>query len=150
MFSTARACNEIRRVIAGVEGVQRAYSAGEEGPHGIPPALREMPAVLVIPSRTIEYIGRQQGQHRHTYEVLVQVVQDGGDIGRRAATVVPMVDRIIEAFASEVTLGGAVNYCVFRRSEGLQELVYSGQALYGYVLILAVSEQENVTFRTGA
>jgi hypothetical protein len=150
MFSQANTCNEIRAALLSLDGVKRVYSAGASGREGIPAALNELPAILVFPGRTRRYEARSQAHHRHEYEVVVQVLQAGGDMATRLATVLPMVDRIIERFTSHVTLGDSVNFCRFDRSEGLQDLEYAGVTYSGYQIFLLVGEQENTSFSGGS
>ena len=140
---------QIRDLVATVTGMVRVYAAGETDENAIPASIQEWPAALVIPGPTLEYI-LSPVQHRHTYEVTVQVLEAGGDIGERVTDVLPFVDRIIELFAGNVTLGNRANYCIFKRSSGLSGLEYGNIEYTGYEITLEVSEQATATAATGS
>ncbi len=143
-LSTATVIGQIRDLVAEVTDMERVYAASETDVNAIPPAINEYPAALVYPGATDVYmIG--QGAHRHTYDVNIQVLQGGADVGTRAATVLPFVDRIIEKFAVNVTLGNRANSCVFSRSSGFSTLEYAGIAYLGYEITLSVSEQASAS-----
>ena len=129
------------RVLASeVEGVEGAYSAADQDDWRLPSALADLPAVLVLPGPTIAYI-LVSGAHRHTYEVLVQVMDGRAEPGENAGVVSVMPDRFLEKFLLNVGLGGLCNSCVFKRSEGLKGFDYGGVIHSGYELVFEVSEQ---------
>lgn len=133
------------RALAGeLNGVEAAYSAADADEWRLPAALDTLPAVLVMPGPTLDYI-LVSGQHRHTYEVLVQVFDGRAEPGENAAVVAPMPDRLLEKFVANVALGGLCNSCVFLRSEGLRTLTYGGVDHSGYELRFRVSEQAAAT-----
>lgn len=148
-LSTATVIGQIRTLVATVSGIKRVFAASETGDNAIPVAINELPAALIFPGATVVY-HLESGGHRHTYDVKVQVVESGPDIGQRAATVLPFVDAIIELFAINVSLGARANSCVFKVSSGLTGLEYGGIFYTGYDITLEVSEQENVTPAPGA
>ena len=104
---------------------------------------------MVIPGPTAQYI-LMMGQHRHTYDVKIQVFEGGGDIGSRVNTVLPFVDLIIEKFAVNVTLGNRANSCLFKACGGLVGLEYGGITYTGYEITLEVSEQATAAPAIGA
>lgn len=137
----AAALNKIRDLIAGVEGLRVVYSAASaDAGTRIPMALNVLPCAMVIPGETQQYI-LSAGQHRHTYEVMVQVFAAGADSGLASSVAAPMPDRIIGVLMENVALGGLVNSCLFERSGGLRELEYGGGVYRGYEIWLRVSEQ---------
>ena len=140
---------QIRDLVAGVTGMVRVYAAGETDANAIPASIQEWPAALILPGPTTEYILMGGGQ-RHSYDVKVQVLQAGGDIGSRVTDVLPFVDRIISKFESNVTLGNRANSCLFAGSSGLQGMEYNGKEYTGYEITLRVSEQATATPATGS
>src|SRR3990167_4473500 len=79
---------QIRDLVATVTGMVRVYAAGETDENAIPASIQEWPAALILPGPTLEYITLT---NRHTYEVIVQVLQAGGDIGERVTDALPFV-----------------------------------------------------------
>lgn len=143
---------KVRDVVATVAGIAAAYSAGDSDdtrlPEGI--TLADGAAALVLPGATVEYI-LQPGKHRHTYEVVVQVLTGGADTGMVAANMAPMPDRVLEAMLLNVKLGGLVTFITFRRSEGLREFEYGGVEGYsGYELTFLTSEEASAAPAVGS
>src|SRR3990172_8938814 len=130
-FSQSTVMAQIRDLVATVTGMERVYAAGETDTNAIPAAFPELPCAMVIPGATVQYI-LMMGQHRHTYDVKIQVFEGGGDIGSRGNTVLPFVDLIIEKFAVNVTLGNRANSCLFKSNGGLVGLEYGGITYTGY------------------
>ena len=145
----AAVIKRFRVLAAAVTGVVAAYSAADVDEWRLPVSVPDLPAVLVLPGPTIDYI-LTAGQHRHTYEVLVQVFDGRAEPGENAAVVSVMPDRFLEAFALNVTLGNRANSCVFKRSEGLKGIDYGGVVHAGYELVFEVSEQANATPAIGS
>jgi len=142
---------QIRDLVDQVTGMERVYAPSETDANAIPPALNELPCAMVLPGPTTGsgYI-LVSGNHRHTYEVKIQVFEGGGDIGSRAASVLPFVDLILEKFVANVTLGNRVNSCVVKGHGGLVGLEYGGIVYTGYEITLEISEQASATVATGA
>lgn len=139
----------IRVLVAEVTGMKRVFASSETDSNRVPAAFNELPCALVLSGATLEYI-LMQPQHRHTYEVRVQIFESGPDIGTRVNTVLPFVDAIIEKFAVNVGLGGRVNSCIFDRQQGLVGLEYGGIEYTGYEIILRVSEAALANAAIGA
>lgn len=140
---------KMRELVATVTGINAAYSAADNNDDRLPFALNNTPAALVLPGATLAYT-LMDGQHRHTYEVRVQVLEAGGDGGIRDATLAVMPDRVLAVFAANVGLGGVCNSCVFRRSGGLQGFEYGGVDYTGYELTYEVSEQGSISTAYGS
>ena len=146
-LSQSTVLTQIRDLVASVTGMVRVYAAGETDENAIPASIQEWPAALIIPGPTLEFVTLT---NRHTYEVTVQVLEAGGDLGERVTTVLPFVDRIIALFHQNVTLGARANSCVFKRSSGLVGLEYGGIPYTGYEITLEVSEQATGTPAAGS
>ena len=138
------------RVLASeVSGVEAAYSAADQDEWRLPVSLPDLPAVLVLPGPTMAYI-LMSGAHRHTYEVIVQVMDGRAEPGENAGVISVMPDRFLEAFALNVGLGGLCNSCVFKRSEGLKGFDYGGVVTTGFELVFEVSEQASAAPAIGS
>ena len=135
----------IRDQIATITSISSVYSAGDTDTGAIPEALNDLPAAIIYPGPDTEPYELVNGWHTHTYEVAVQLFEQGVDTGERAASLAPMVDRIIEAMALGVKLGGSVTYCLFRRSSGFVTLEYGGVEYLGYEVTLEVKESALVS-----
>src|SRR3990167_3792956 len=109
-LSTSTVIAQIRDLVATVSGINRVYAASETDENAIPPALNELPCAMVFYDTLIAYL-LSAGQHRHTYQVRVDIFVSGGDIGARVVAALPMVDRTLELFALNVTLGNRCNSC---------------------------------------
>lgn len=131
---------KVRDLMATVTGIAAAYSAADTDDTRMPAGLNQLPAALVLPGPTLAYVVRD-GQHRHTYEVLVQVLEAGSDLGVAAATLGVMPDRVLGVMLTNHALGGLCNSFVFTRSGGLQGFEYGGTTYAGYELVFEVSEQ---------
>jgi hypothetical protein len=137
-------------VVADVAGIERVYGEAEEGDDALPLGAIETPAVLVMTGRDVDYLLRQ-GQHRHTYAVRLLVLAGGADLGETAANVLPVRNRIIAAFAEQVTLAATVTYCAYRPAPaGIVTIEWSGVEYVGHELELHISEQANITPTTGS
>lgn len=130
----------IREVLLEIPELKAVYAASESGINGIPAAFNDVPCAVVFPGPTQEYI-LSMGQHRHTYDVKVHVIESGGDLAERVVAVLPFVDRVIEKLVTNVTLGGRANSVLFKSDSGLTGLEYGGVVYTGYEIILEVSEQ---------
>ncbi|HXG36522.1 MAG TPA: hypothetical protein VNL15_06110 [Dehalococcoidia bacterium] len=131
---------QIRDLVDEVTDMERVYAPSETDSNAIPLALNEFPCALVFPGPTLEYI-LSNGGHRHIYQVKVQVIEGSALVSERAASVLPFVDRIIEKFAVNVTLGSRANSCIFETQSGFVGLEYGGIDYLGYEITLRVSEQ---------
>ena len=141
---------QIRDLVAEVTGLLAVYAPSETDGNRIPLALNTLPCALVIPGPMLAYI-LSPGQHRHTYEVKVQVFEaPGGDTGEAANTILPMIDAFIEKFAVNVILGTRANSCIFVRHGGYVGLEYGGMTYLGIEMILEVSEQASATPAPGS
>ncbi len=145
---------EIRSQVADVSELKAVYAASETGADGLPDALNVFPVAVVLPGADVEYI-LHSGQHRHTYEVGVQVFEGSGDLTARSTTLLPLIDRLIEEFTSNVSLAGSplgalVTYCLFRRQGGFEAIEYGGIPYLGYEITLEVSEEGAATPATGS
>ncbi len=145
----AAVIKRFRVLAASVTGVVAAYSAADVDEYRLPEALADLPAVLVMPGPTIAYI-LVSGAHRHTYEVLVQVMDGRAEPGENAGVVSVMPDRFLEKFLLNVGLGGLCNSCVFKRSEGLKGIAYGGVIHSGYELVFECSEQASAAPAIGS
>ena len=127
-----------------------AYAPSQPSPGegGLPLEVTDLPAALVMPGRTIDYI-LQPGQHRHTYLVRVLVILGGGQYTETAFIGSPLPDRIIEKMVGNVTLGGAANSCLFQDCSGLVEITWGGTQYLGYEMQWRVSEQASASPATG-
>jgi len=149
-MSMTSTISRIREIVAGVTGLEAVYAPSETDARRVPAALNELPCALVIPGDGEAMLS--SGQRRHTYEVRVMIYQAAsGDIGSAASLVLPMVDRLIDAFVGNVLLadaGGAnprANSCTLASHTGLINLEYSGSDYMGYIVTLRVSEQAAAT-----
>ena len=141
--------SSMRTLIDEVTGFERVFAASSSDQHSIPGAINEFPTVVVYPGETIDYI-LTAGQHRHTYEVNVDVFcRAGGDTGASAAQAMGLVELVLEKFA--VNIGGTwANSCLLIRNSGLATLEYNGIDYLGWRLTYRVSEQASVTAAKGA
>lgn len=139
-ISQAAVVAKIRDLCGTVDGIAAAYSAADSDDTRIPAGINATPAALVFPGPTVGYT-LMHGQHRHTYEVSVQILENGGDAGIRDAVVSVFPDRVLEKLLANVALGGLCNSCVFKRSTGLQGFEYGGYDYTGYELVFEVSEE---------
>ena len=148
-ISAATTIARIRTLIAEVTDMERVFAASESDENAIPMSINEFPAALVYPGATDQYI-LHTGQHRHTYEVIIQVLEAGADVGERAAAVLPFVDRILEKLVGNVTLGGRVNSCLITGNSGFSKLEYAGGEYLGYEITLTISEQATASPAAGS
>ncbi len=139
---------KIRDLVATTEGIVAAFSSADSDDERLAAGITATPAALVIPGPTLAYT-LTYGQQRHTYEVNVQILEAGGDIGVSAAKVAVMPDRVLAVLLKNVGLGGLCNSCVFRGSSGLQGFDYGGMHFSGYELAFEVSEQGEATPEIG-
>lgn len=141
-LSMTAAVNAIATLVRDTDGIAAAYSAGEMNQNAIPQALNgPFPCALVFPGQDTSPYILVQGQHRHTYEVTVQVFMSNQDMGSRMVALAPLTDALLEQFIGHVQLGGAVNSCLYRRQSGLVRLEYGGNEYTGVEITLEVSEQ---------
>jgi len=140
---------QIRDLVATVTGMERVYGQAETDANRLPFGGLECPCALVMAGPTQSYI-LTQPHHRHTYHVRVLVLEDGGDYGDRVATMLPMVDRLIELFTSNVTLGGRANYGLFRSASGLVGIEWAGVDYTGYEVLLEISETATASAAGGS
>lgn len=140
----------VRELVAECTGLERVYGASESDSNAIPESAIQFPCAFVVPGETEEYI-LMSGGHRHTYAVKIQILnQPGMFSGQSYAAIAPFVDRVIEKFAVNVTLGSRSNSCLFQRSSGIQ-LFPSGDIEFpGVEITLRVSEQASATPAPGA
>lgn len=139
-LSMATTIAQIRDLVATVTGMNHVYAASEDDDNGLPDVLGEFPCALIFPGGDTEPYVINNGTHEHTYAVMIQVLQDGSEPGAKAKNVLPFVDRIIETFSVNVTLGGRATYCLFERQSGFVELEYGGETFLGYEVVLEVKE----------
>lgn len=135
---------KVRDLMATVSGISAAYSAADSDDTRVPLGINATPAALVFPGPTIAYT-LVSGQHRHTYEVSVQVLENGADAGIRDAVISVFPDRVLGVVLANVALGGLCNSFVFKRSGGLQVFEYGGYDYTGYELTFEVSEQASAS-----
>lgn len=143
---------KVRDLVATVTGINAAYSASDDDDTRIPAgiSLADGAAALVMAGATTEYI-LQPGKHRHTYEVVVQVLTNGGDAGIAAANMAPLPDRVLEAMLLNVKLGGLVTFIRFLRSQGLRGFEFGGVDNYsGYELVFLTSEEASAAPAIGS
>lgn len=148
----AAVIRKVRQLVGTVEGIAAAYSAADSGDARLPAGitLAEGAAALVVPGATLEYV-LQPGKHRHTYEVQVQVLTNGGDVGVNTAQMAPMPDRVLEVMALNTRLGNLVTFIKFSRSQGLREFEYAGADNYsGYELVFIASEEASAQPEVGS
>lgn len=145
-LSQAAVVAKIRDLAATVSGITAAYSAADSDDTRLPAAVTQLDGsvALVMPGVTIAYT-LTNGQHRHTYEVRVQVIEAGADEGILAQRLSVMPDRMLEVMLQNVALGGLCNSMAFRRHQGLQSFDFGGVPYTGYELIFEVSEQASAT-----
>jgi hypothetical protein len=139
----------MRTLVAGVSGIVATYSAADQGDQKLPMALNALPAALLMPGQTVEYI-LSPGQQRHTYDVKVQVMTGGPEPGQSAYVTSPMPDAIIGVLVNNVLLGGICNGAVFKSSSGLQGFEYGGLEYTGFEVVIEVSEQGNASPAVGS
>jgi hypothetical protein len=150
-LSLTTTIGQIRDLVEAVTGLAAVYAPSETDGNRVPAAFNDLPCALVLPGPSLAYI-LSSGQHRHTYEVKVQIFEaPGGDTGEAANTILPMIDALIEKFAVNVGLanaGGAnprANSCIFSRHSGYVGMEYGGITYLGFEVILDVSEQASAT-----
>lgn len=149
-LSQTAVCAQVRDLVAQVTAMEHVYAASENDENSIPNVIQDFPAAIVFPGGDVGD-GYEIGNnwHEHTYEVIVQIMQGGPEPGERVATVLPFVNRIIELFTGNVTLGGRVAYCFFSHQSGLAKLDYGGEEYDGYVIVLEVQESAAATPAVG-
>jgi len=142
---------QVRALVAEITEMARVFAASETDENRLPSGISEFPCAVIYPGPDLGsgYI-LSAGQHRHTYEVIIDVFEAGADIGERAASVLPMVDRIIEKFSGNVTLGNRVNSCIYQGQGGFTGMTYGGGEYTGYRITLRVSEQASATPAIGS
>ena len=149
-LSTSTVIAQIRDLVATVSGINRVYAVSETDENAIPPALNELPCAMVFYDTLIAYL-LSAGQHRHTYQVRVDIFVSGGDIGARVVAALPMVDRTLELFALNVTLGNRCNSCrVMSAVFTGFEYPPGGPTYTGYRIIVEISEQASAAPATGS
>jgi hypothetical protein len=141
---------QIRELVEEATGLERVFGAANEDEHQYPEAAMQFPCAFVIPGQTTDYM-LSGGQHRHTYEVAIQVLHAPGmSIGQAYAALAGYTDMVIAKFTQNVALGGRVNSCVFARSSGMR-LFDSGDISFpGIEITLRVSEQAEVATAAGS
>lgn len=137
----------VRDVVAGVTGVVAAYDASANDSTGLPDALNETPVAIVFPGDTVAYT-RSAAQHRHTYQVKVQVLCDGGSVRERTSKAVPFRSRLLEAFTA-VAATNQWNSSIFVPPLRFIEGDYAGMPYAGWEMTLEVSEQALATAAHG-
>lgn len=140
---------KMRALANTVNGIDAAYSSADADDNRIPEALGGGVYALILPGSTVAYV-LTSGQHRHTYDVRVQVLTGGGDPGIAAYRGTVMPDRLLEVMLLNVALGGLCNSLVFKSSQGLQAFEYGGYPYSGYELVFEVSEQASATPAVGS
>lgn len=144
-LSMTDTCEKLAELIEGIEGTPNVYRPSTNGKRKLPDAVVALPAVLVIPDETIEYV-LSNGMQRHTYEVKLLVMHRGGDSGFAAANVLPYLDRVIGRFEVNVKLGMPhVTSCVFVRQSGLVNINWGGIDYPGWSIFLRVSEEASAS-----
>ncbi|MGI8423583.1 MAG: hypothetical protein ACR2NO_05650 [Chloroflexota bacterium] len=140
----------VRALVQECTGMERVYGVSESDENAMPEAAVQFPCAFVLPGATTEYI-LSSGQHRHTYQVLVQILnQPGMSTGQAYAVLAPYVDRVIEKFAGNVTLGTRANICVFEGSSGMRLFESGDVSIPGIEITLRTSEQAAATPAIGA
>lgn len=144
-LSMATAIAQVAALVRQVTGMERVYSEADSDENAIPSALSEFPCALVYSGPdTAPYI-LSTGQHRHSYEVWIDLFQGGGDVGERVSSILPFTDLLIEKFVGNVALGGRVNSCLYRGQDGLAAMEWSGASYTGRRIKLEISEQATAT-----
>lgn len=146
-FDEAAVLARVRDVVAGVSGIVAAYDASANDETGLPEALNELPAAIVFPGDTVAYI-RSAAQHRHTYQVKVQVLCDGGSVQERTSKALPFRSLLLEAFTA-VAAANQWNSAIFVPPLQFIEGNYAGTEYAGWELTLQVSEQALATSAHG-
>ena len=141
---------QIRALVAECTGLERVYGAANEDANQYPEAALQFPCAFVVPGPTTDYM-LSGGQHRHTYQVVVQLLHAPGmSVGQAYSALAGYTDLVIEKFASNVTLGNRANVCVFTSSSGMR-LFDTGDISYpGIEITLRVSEQAAATPAAGS
>lgn len=146
------ALEKVRARTAEVTGIAKAYAPSQTNPAagGLPAsvALEGGAIALILPGPTLDYI-LTQPRHRHTYEVRVLILLAGPDYSENAFNGGPLPDRVIEKFVGQVTLGGSVNSCIFRRNTGFTGIEWGGLDYLGYEITLELSEAATASAGTG-
>ncbi len=132
---------QIRALVAECTRLERVYGAANDDANQYPEASLQFPCAFVVPGQTTEYL-LSAGQHRHSYQVAVQILHSPGmSTGQAYAAIAGYTDLVIEKFATNVTLGNRANSCVFSSSSGMR-LFDTGEISYpGIEITLRVSEQ---------
>lgn len=132
---------QVRELVEECTGLERVYGAANEDEHQYPEAAMQFPCAFVIPGPTSDYM-LSGGQHRHTYQVAVQILNSPGmSVGQAYSTLAGYADFVIEKFVGNVTLGGRANSCVFVGSSGMRLFDSGDIAFPGIEITLRVSEQ---------
>ena len=148
-LSQSTVVGQVRDLIATLTGLERVYAQSENDANRIPDGILECPCVIVLAGPTKEYL-LTQPRHAHAYEVRTLWFEDGPDSGERALSLLPMTDRLIEMLTDNVTFGGVVTYCMFRRSSGLAVLNWNDAEYDGMEITLEVRETASTTAAVGA
>ena len=143
----AAVLNRIRAEAALIDGVVEAYSAAANDAHGLPEAINDDVVAIVFPGDTVDYIP-SAAAHRHTYNVVVQLLCAGGSAAERASKAVPFRVRFLEAFAG-ARATNQYNSAVFVPPVKFIEGSYAGAQYAGWELTLRVSEHALATSAHG-
>lgn len=145
-------CEAVRAALEEIEEIVAAYAPSQASPHagGLPTALDavDMPAALVMPGRTVQYI-LNPGRHRHTWQLRVLLLIGGADFSEAAYVAGPMPDAVIVEMAQHLTANGHANVILMAEGTGLSTIEWAGGEYLGYELIFNVSEAAAVTVATG-
>ena len=151
-LSQVDVCEVVRAALEEIEDIVAAYAPSQQTPTdgGLPTALNpvDMPAALVMPGRTLDYI-LQPGRHRHTWQLRVLLLLGGGDFTETAYIAGPMPDKVLEEMKEHLTANGYANSLLFVEGSGLSTIDWAGAEYLGYELIFRVSEAAAATVATG-
>lgn len=138
-LSRVTVCNAMRDLMASVTGLEAVYSFAHDDEYRVPEGFSDFPMAIVIPGST-RSVKLGQGQHRHSYEMRVQILTGEADFGERMARVFAFEDLIINHFTNKIALGGTVNSCLFESTSGAASFDWGDESFPGIELTFSVSE----------
>lgn len=128
---------------------RRVYTQGTTDGNRIPGGPPETPCAVVMDNGTPDYL-LTQPRHRHTYEVEVLCLVSGGDFGERMNALLAMKEAVMNRLYANVTLGGIVTKCLFRRSGPPDSELWSNTEFTAQSHFLEVEEHATANAQPGS
>lgn len=116
---------------------------------GVPSAIQEFPAALILPDRQDGDYILQPGQHRHSYRIRVLLLFASADYTEAMYITAPLLELVIEKMVANVTVGNTAN-SVLMKDWTFGQIPWAGKDYIGYEISFRVSEQASATPATGS